>query len=112
MNAMNIQRAAAVITLLAALTAAGCTDKPAVSPKTETPTAAQNDPRAKVVGVAATGEPAKETPGTTSAAKSDVSKAQAATAMPLPGQANDHSTLSPKPSQKAPTSSTGAPAKQ
>ena len=59
--------------------------------------AATTDPRAEVLGIAP-GGPAKETPETTSTAKSDVSKLQQATAMP--GQANDHSTLSPKASQK------------
>ena len=95
MNLINIQRNAAAA-ILVALLAVGCTDK-SVSP---TGTAAENDPRAKVIGVTAS-TPAIETPGTTSTAKSDLSKAQQANAMPLPGQANDHSTLSPKATQKA-----------
>ena len=61
--------------------------------------AATTDLRAEVLGEAP-GGPAKETPETTSTAKSDVSKFRQATAMPMPGQANDHSTLSPKASQK------------
>ena len=44
---------------------------------------------------------AKKTPATTSTAKSAISKDQQSSAMPLPGQANDHSTLSPKASQKS-----------
>ncbi len=42
----------------------------------------------------------QEAPATTSNAKSDVSKADQSTAIPLPGQANDHSTLSPPKAQK------------
>ena len=95
MNAINIQRSATVA-ILFALLAAGCSDK-SVSP---TGTAAENDPRAKVLGVT-TSALAIETPGTTSTAKSDLTKAQQANAMPLPGQANDHSTLSPKATQKS-----------
>ena len=112
MNVLMIQRVAAPIALLLVFTQAGCTDKPASPAKVKTPTAAEIDPRAKVIGVVGNAEPAKETPGTTSTAKSDVSKTQAANAMPLPGQANDHSTLSPKASQKAtPPTSIGAPVK-
>ena len=110
---MNIKRVAvaAAFTMLAAVSAA-CTDKSA-PPKASAPigSAAENDPRAKVLGVVGPGEPVKETAGTTSSAKSDVSKAQQANAMPLPGQANDHSTLSPKATQKAAPTSTGAPNK-
>lgn len=112
MDVFMIQRVAAPIALLLILTLAGCTDKPASPAKAKTPTAAENDPRAKVIGVVGNGEAAKETPSTTSTAKSDITKAQAATAMPLPGQANDHSTLSPKASQKAtPPTSIGEPVK-
>jgi hypothetical protein len=55
-----------------------------------------------VVGTIPAG-PTADVAGTTSAAKSDVSKSQQSSAMPLPGQANDHSTLSPAASQKADT---------
>ena len=110
---MNIKRyiSVATFTLLAAVSAA-CTDKSAAPPNASAPigSAAENDPRAKVLGVGP-GEPVKETAGTTSSAKSDVSKAQESNAMPLPGQANDHSTLSPKATQKPATTSTGAPPK-
>ena len=103
---MDVKRFAivAVVTTLAAFSF-GCKDK-AASPTPVT----ENDPRAKVLGVGP-GEPVKETPGTTSPVKSDVSKAQEANAMPLPGQANDHSTLSPKATQKSAPTSTGAPPK-
>ena len=107
-----IQRACAPLALLLIVTLFGCSDKPAQPAKAKTSTAAENDPRAKVIGVVGNAEAVKETPGTTSTAKSDVSNTQAANAMPLPGQANDHSTLSPKASQKAtPPTNTGAPVK-
>jgi hypothetical protein len=48
------------------------------------------------------GGSSKDPPATTSASKSDVSKVQQSNDMPLPGQANDHSTLKPKPTQKTP----------
>lgn len=96
MNVINIQRSAAAAAILVVLLVVGCTDKSA-SP---TGAAAENDPRAKVIGVTSS-TPAIETPGTTSTAKSDISKAQEANAMPLPGQANDHSTSSPKATQKS-----------
>jgi hypothetical protein len=96
MSNVNIQRVTATLAIIAAIAMAGCTDKAAPP----TGTAAENDPRAKVLGVESVGT-AQETPGTTSTAKSDISKAQQGNAMPLPGQANDHSTLSPKATQKA-----------
>ena len=100
MTSMTIQRTAAAVAILAVVLIVGCTEK-AVSP-TKASNAAESDPRAKVLGVEHVGT-AKETPETTSTAKSDITKAQEANAMPLPGQANDHSTLSPKPSQKSAT---------
>jgi PBP1b-binding outer membrane lipoprotein LpoB len=47
----------------------------------------------------------RDTPATTSAEKSNVSKVQQSNDMPMPGQANDHSTLAPNASQKANTKS-------
>ena len=108
---MNIKplTVAVTFTILAAVSAA-CTDKSAAPPKASVPigSAAESDPRAKVLGVEHVGT-AKETVGTASSAKSDISKTQQDSAMPLPGQANDHSTLSPKATQKATPPSTGAP---
>ena len=94
--------AIALAGIFAVLVAAGCSDKVGSAPNANAPvgSAGVSDPRAQVLDVPA-GGPAKETPGTTSAAKSDVSKAEQSTAMPLPGQANDDSTLSPKASQNA-----------
>ena len=113
MYASLIQRLCAPFVLLFIVTLSGCTDKPASSTTLKATTSAEDDTRAKVIGVVGNTEAAKETPGTTSTAKSDISNAQSANAMPMPGQANDHSTLSPKASQKAtPPTSIGAPVKQ
>lgn len=97
MNLINIRRGPVACAICVALFAGGCSDKPASS----SGTAAENDPRAKVLGVAPPGAPAVDTPGTASTVKSDLSQAQQANAMPLPGQTNDHSTLSPKATQKS-----------
>lgn len=103
MSIVNIQRRAAAVAILAVLSAVGCTDKgtsPSANAKSPPATAADVDPRSKVIGVEPAG-PTQEAPATTSSAKSSISKAQQSSAMPLPGQANDDSTLSPKASQKS-----------
>ncbi len=51
-------------------------------------------PSTTVLGVEPAGA-TREPAATTSKAKTDVSKEQQSTAMPLPGQANDHSVLLP-----------------
>ncbi|MEO8386570.1 MAG: hypothetical protein ABI583_15070 [Betaproteobacteria bacterium] len=101
MNYATIKCAGIAVAIAAAVATTGCTEKSTALPNAGAVpgSAATTDPRAQVLGVAPGGA-AKETPETTSTAKSDVSKAQQATAMPMPGQANDHSTLSPKASQK------------
>ena len=60
------------------------------------------DASAVVIGVAPA-DPTGDPPGTTPVANNatEVSKAAESTAMPLPGQPNDHSNLAPNPSQKA-----------
>ena len=81
-------------------TLAGCTEKSAPPIKAKaTATSTDIDPRSQVIGVEAGGT-ANDTPQTRSSAKSDMSQAQEASAMPMAGQANDHSTLSPKATQK------------
>ena len=112
MNFINIERVVLATTVIAALALQGCTEKVSAPAKASAPasSAALNDPRAKVIGVESAGL-ANDTVGTTSAAKSAISKVQQDAAMPLPGQANDHSTLSPKATQKAAPPSTGAPPK-
>lgn len=101
MNVVNIQRCAGTDTILAALSTVGCTDKGTSMPEANVPPAAAAaiDPPTTVVGVEPRG-PTREAPTTTSAAKSDISRAQQSSAMPMPGQANGHSTLSPPASQK------------
>ena len=105
MSITNVQRCAVTVAFLAVLPATGCTDKgtaPSTPAKSPPATSADVDPRSKVIDVESAG-PTQEAPATTSPVKSSISKAQQSSAMPLPGQANDHSTLSPKASQKAGT---------
>lgn len=103
MNINIIRPFAGAGILLVVLSVAGCKDNTVMPPKADaSSSSAQADPRSKVLGVEP-GGPTKETAATTSPAKSDISKTQEANAMPLPGQANDHSTLSTRPSQKSPT---------
>lgn len=45
--------------------------------------------------------PTQEALATTSASTSDISKTQQSDSMPMPGQANDHSTSAPNATQKA-----------
>ena len=97
------QKFTGALVVFGALMSAGCSDNSnPVKVKANAPpaTSADIDPRSKVVGVVPVA-PTLEDAATTSAAKSDISKTQQANAMPLPGQANDHSTLSPKASQKS-----------
>ena len=104
MNCVNIPRWVGACFIFSAVLATGCTDKNAPLPKVKAPpaTAADVDPRSKVIGVEPAG-PTREAPATASPAKSDINKTQQSTAMPMPGQANDHSTLSPKATQKSGT---------
>jgi hypothetical protein len=78
-----------------------CTDQAAPQTKIDEQSAspAAGAPPDSQVGVVPAG-PGKEAPATTSAVKSDVSKAQQSSAMPMPGQANDHSTSARTPSMK------------
>jgi hypothetical protein len=88
--------------IVAACFAAGCSDTVAptpVVPQSAAPASDTSSP-SSVVGIAPA-EPAKDPQSTPSAEKSDVSKGQQSTDMPMPGQANDHSTLAPNASQKA-----------
>lgn len=83
--------------------AAGCSDSRTPVPKmTESLPASviSTETPSTVVGTPPAG-PTAEATGTTSAVKSDVSKTEQSNAMPMPGQANDHSTLSPAASQKS-----------
>ncbi|OGB68147.1 MAG: hypothetical protein A2496_00285 [Burkholderiales bacterium RIFOXYC12_FULL_60_6] len=90
--------------LLAATLLAGCSDTVAPTPAVQLPAASASDTSAQttLVGTVPAG-PTSEVPATASAAKTDLTKAQESSAMPMPGQANDHSTTSPKATQKATT---------
>lgn len=103
MRIKPIRRMAWCIAVVAGISMLGCKEKNPNAPKvTAVPTtAAEIDPRSKVIGV----EPAPPTGETSATAaapgsRSEISKSQQSSAMPLPGQANDHSTLSPKATQK------------
>jgi hypothetical protein len=90
----------AAVLALAALAACGerrASDKP--------PRQAAASPSAAVIGTIP-GPPTGDPPGTTPvSAASEVSKPVEQTAMPLPGQPNDHSNLAASPSQKAQSAS-------
>ena len=92
-----------VFGLVMFLALAGCTDQKATPFKANASSAPKSDaamvPSTEVLGVVPAG-PTVDAPATTSAAKSDMSRAQQSSAMPLPGQANDHSVLKPVPPPK------------
>ena len=102
MDLVSMQRLMWAVLLFAAVFAAGCTDKnsPLPEAKASPATAADVAPRSKVIGVEPAG-PTREAAATASPAKSDITKTQQSTAMPMAGQANDHSTLSPQATQKS-----------
>lgn len=104
MNALNRQQGTVAIIVLAAALSASCSDAVAPMPAVQAPAATASDAasQSSVVGTVPAG-PTKEAPATTSAAKSDISKAQQSNSMPMPGQANDHSTPASNASQKANT---------
>lgn len=92
-------RSWAVIFLLATLLS-GCSDT--VTPAVQGPAASASDTSAQTTMVGTVpADPTREGPATTSASKTDLTKAQQSNAMPMPGQANDHSTPVPKTPQKA-----------
>lgn len=89
---------------LAATLLAGCSDKDAPTPAVQPPAASASDTSGQTTLVGTEpAAPTSETPASAAADESDLSKAQESSAMPLPGQANDHSTTSPNASQKATT---------
>jgi hypothetical protein len=95
------QRHGAALALLGALLIVGCKDADEQRAKDlpAPPATARFDATDSVVGTPAAA-PTAPAPATTSPVKTDMSQAQQSEAMPLPGQANDHSTLSPQASQK------------
>ena len=87
--------------IFAAGLATACSEKVTPTPVLAQPAATASDTSAQtsVVGTVPA-EPARDSAATQSAAQSDLSKAQQSNSMPLPGQANDHSTTAPNASQK------------
>ncbi len=102
MKASDRQQGAMAIMVLAAALSASCSDAVAPKPPEQTPAASASDTtsQSSVVSTVPAG-PTKEAPATTSAAKTDISKAQQSNSMPMPGQVNDDSTLAPNATQKA-----------
>ena len=80
---------------------AACGDRLSHS-ASKAPKAADASPSAIVIGTAPA-QPTGDPPGTTpvSSDTTEVTKSVESSAMPQPGQPNDHSNLAPKPSQKA-----------
>lgn len=102
----SVVKIAGVLLVLSSLVLSACTekklDKPLIPPLSRTlpPTPGPAvEPSSTVLGVKPAG-PTKDSMPSASPAKSDMSAAQQSSAMPLPGQANDHSVLEVKPSQK------------
>lgn len=97
----RIARASIVIAMVAGGLAA-CGSKVTPTPPLETvpATPTMSSIPTTVVGTVPAG-PTKEAAATSSPVKSQMSKEQESSAMPLPGQANDHSTSSPQASQKS-----------
>jgi hypothetical protein len=100
MNFMNTPRGTALVAAVVVIALAACNPHPDGVRQ-----AAKADPSAIVIGTAPA-PPSGDPPGTTAVdpGTTDVSNAQKQVAMPLPGQANDHSTLAGAPSQRAGTS--------
>lgn len=97
------QRSNAAIFLAMALLA-GCSDTVAPTPAVQPPAASASDTSAQttLVGTVPAG-PSNEVPANPSATPTDLTKAQQSNAMPMPGQANDHSTPASKAGQRATT---------
>jgi hypothetical protein len=99
MNLVTQPRGVVIALAVLAFAAAAC-DRHSDGP----PSALAPSPSAIVIGTVPA-EPSGDTEQTTpvNPATTNVSKAVETTAMPLPGQANDHSNLAAWPSQKAET---------
>ena len=108
MNISNSQHGLMAAIVFAAALLVSCSDAVSPLPAAPAPAATASDITSQltVVGTVPAG-PTKEAPATTSAATSDISKTQQSSSMPMPGQANDHSTLAPNATQK-----TNNPARQ
>lgn len=104
MNISNSQHGPMAAIVLAAALLVSCSDAVSPTPAAQAPAATASDTTSQstMVGTVPAGA-TKEAPATTSAATSDISKTQQSNSMPMPGQANDHSTLAPNATQKANT---------
>jgi hypothetical protein len=102
MKVSNTQRGPVAAIILTVALLVSCSDAVSPMPAVQAPAATASDTASQstVVGTVPAG-PTKEAPATTSAAKSDISKAQQSSSMPMPGQVNDDSTLAPNATQKA-----------
>lgn len=109
MRLPNMQAFTSVGAILIALLTTSCQDPAIPDSKVPAPPAATADqvPPPGFVGTPPEG-PTKDMAANSSGSKSDISKSQQSNDMPLPGQANDHSTLSPSASQKT-TAKSGTP---
>lgn len=102
MKVSDTQRGPVAVIILTVAFLVSCSDAVSPTPAVRAPAATASDTSSQstVVGTVPAG-PTKEAPATTSAAKSDISKAQQSNSMPMPGQVNDDSTLAPNATQKA-----------
>jgi hypothetical protein len=98
MKFVNLPRGAALVAVLALSGLAAC------GRYDEVRQAAAPDPSAVVIGTIP-GPAIADPPGTTpvDSGATEMSKAQERTAMPMPGQPNDHSNFATGPSQRAGT---------
>lgn len=89
---------------LAATLLTGCSDKVESTPAVELPAASASDTAGQTTLVGTVpAAPTSESAASAAADESNLTKAQESTGMPLPGQANDHSTTAPNAPQKATT---------
>ena len=105
MNDLTVTHRFLATIFLAATQLAACSDSTvSPPPAVQQPAASASDTSSQttVVGTVPAG-PTKEDPASASATQTDLTKAQQSSAMPMPGQANDHSTLAPQATQKAST---------
>ncbi len=104
MNHLPLAQRSLAAFFVAATLLAGCSDTVAPTPAVQLPAASASDTSAQTTLVGTVpAAPTSETPASASADESDLTKAQESSAMPMAGQANDHSTTAPNASQKATT---------
>lgn len=104
MNHLPLAQRSLAALFVAATLLAGCSDTVVPTPAVQLPAASASDTSAQttLVGTVPAG-PTREDPANASATPTDLTKAQQSSAMPMPGQANDHSTPASKAGQKVTT---------